>query len=100
MDLLQASKKAFRTLRHHSADISYILPLQILAQLKAAIEEEEERRAHLDTLQDDITAVLFDPHRIKSLNQAGEIADEIVALVTQYLAWDEHTEESQDVQES
>jgi hypothetical protein len=99
-DLLAASKNAFRTLRHHQADIIYLKPLQILTQLKAAIEEEAQRRTHIDILRDEIVSVLLHPRRTNSLNQAGEMADGIVALVTRYLEWDGKVEESQSVESS
>jgi hypothetical protein len=87
-DLLTASKKAFRTLRDHQDDIAYILPLQAFVQLRQAITDEENRRAGLDTLHDDITSLLFHPSRIKSLTQADQIAEEIMALIASYLQYD------------
>ena len=99
-DLLTASKKAFRTLRHHQADISYVLPLRIIAQLKEAIDEEKQRRAGINSLEDEITTILFDANRINSLNEAGEIAGEIMALIASYLAYDEEAKESQGVEKS
>ncbi len=95
MDLLKASKKAFRTRSRHQADITYLLPLQILVQLKEAIEEEEDPRARIDTLQDDITVLLFDPQRINPLDRADEIAGIILDLMTSYLGYGEEPKESQ-----